>query len=332
MANLIAIAFSDIHFYKFNAFNRGNSRLEWSIKAFEEIAGVAREYRVPLLFNGDLFHTPAGVENETMGRVINAYYTSVQSFGTSCYAISGNHDFSQRNGIDHKSPSHLNCFEHFSKFHLLDDMAPVLTNPEIYSNSKRIWVTGIPYMNNESELKKAIKNQRKRVKELEGFKILMLHADCPGAVNDQGMIIPEEKGIPSNLDKFFAPWDLVLMGHIHVPQKLSKKVYMLGSPIAQISSNTEEMGYWKIFSDRPPKFIGLANFPKFIKLAKGEGPKDDINYYIPFEEVGSIEEVEKGDFDLSHSRTKLAKRYLKAKKIKDPKKRAALIKVLNEIE
>jgi len=125
----------------------------------------------------------------------------------------------------------------------------------------------------------------------------------------------------------------IALGHIHKPQQLFKHGYMLGSPIHQVSNDKAEMGYWKIFNDRAPQFIGLANiFPRFRKLVPGEVPDNEKDYFIMPDDQGLVEEVEKGDFDLSHSRTKLAKRYMKVKGIKDKKKKAALINILNQVE
>lgn len=332
---LIAIAFSDIHIHKWKAFDKDGSRLNYSLEAFKTIAGVAKEKKVPLLFAGDLFHTPVSVDNEVLGMVVKYFRKYLVEEKVRMYAISGNHDMSEKNGLYHKAPSYLHAFSTMFdyNFNLLD------YNKEPYCFAKytdiqcRIW--GIPYMNNDIELKKAIKDLKPRVRaeKAEGcFKILLLHGDCPGAINDEGIKVGEIKSIPMDVDSFFKEWDLVLFGHIHVPQKISKKCYMLGAPIHQTSANKVQMGYWKIFNDRPPKFVGLANFPKFRRLKKNEKPDNGLDYFIPHEEIGTIEEVEKGDFNAALPRVKLAKRYMKAKGIKDKKKRNLLINALNEVE
>lgn len=327
---LIGIAFSDLHSYKFKLFDKDNSRLEWSLKALTYIANIAQQNRVPLLFAGDLFHTPVSVENETLTKTITYYKRYIEDRKISCYAISGNHDMSQKNGIDHFAPSYLETFaEVFGHFYLLDHH----DKPFRVTRSSDALIWGIPYMNNDTELRERIKELRKKAKRMTGFKILLMHGDCPGA-KDSGIEIKENKalGEKKDLKILFAPWDLVLFGHIHHPQKITDKCYMLGSPIHQTSGESVQMGYWKIFIGKEPEFIGLVDFPKFRKLGKGEKPDNDLDYFIPYEEIGKIEEIEAGDFDLSNSRTKLAKRYSKVKKIKDPEKRKALIKALNEVE
>lgn len=328
--NLIGIAFSDLHLYKFKVRDEDGSRLRWSIKAFREVVKEAQRNKVPLYFNGDLFHTPKDVDNGTLYATANELKKAEEK-KVQIIAISGNHDLSEKNGITHHSPSYLKTFWRLlNNFQLLDhfdDPYTPLQTPDV-----RVW--GIPYMNSEKELKQRIKQLKPIAHRWDGYKILMLHSDCPGAIDNSGIRCGETPalGKPGKLDKFFKEWDLVLFGHIHLPQKLSQKCYMIGSPIHQISSDKVQMGYWKIFNDKAPKFYGLVNFPKFRQLAKGEKPDNELDYFIEFEEKREIEEIEKGEFTLDQSRTNLAKKYLKKKGIKDKAKKRALIKVLNAVE
>lgn len=329
-----AIVFSDLHSHKFKAFDRDNSRLEWTLKAFSHIAGIAKKEKVPLLFCGDLFHTPVMVDNHVLNRTMEIYDRVVEKQKISFFAISGNHDLSEKNGITHKSPSYLGAFKTaFSTFNLLDGNEFGVRRPGSFI------LHGIPYMNHDVDLGKEIRKYRKIIKKIDTQKndprILLLHSDCPGVIETNGVVLEENKAIPRNIDKYFRHWDWVLFGHIHHPQMISERCYMIGSPIHQTSSDKGEMGYWKIFTTKPPKFYGLIGFPKFIKLQKDEvilNSDSTTDYIIPYEETEKIEELEKGDFDLSLDRTILAKRYLKKKGIKDKEKRKALIKALNAEE
>lgn len=320
---LIGIAFSDIHLYKFQAFNKGNSRLENSLKAMRIICNVALEHRVPILFCGDLFHIPKEVENETLTQVME-FFESIRQ--VEFFAISGNHDLSQKNGWDYRSPTYLKGFNCFPCFRWLD------YHKKPYP-IKGGWLQGLPYMNSVLELNKGIEAYRPEIKKQKGFKILMLHTDCPGQKGFDNLEHGEAE-LPKNIDHYFRDWDLVLFGHVHRPQKITEKCYMLGSPIHQVASDKGEMGYWEIYNNRPPRFVGLAEFPKFIKLREEDNnePYDDFNYFLPFEEVAKIEDVEQGEFNMNLSRTRLAKKYLKIKGIKDKTKKEALIKTLNSIE
>lgn len=327
---LIAIAFSDIHLYRFRVMDKNDSRLDWSCKALIKIGEEANRLKVPALFCGDFFHMPKEIDNFTLSQSIKAFRTGLGNIPV--IGISGNHDLAEKNGWDHRSPSYLDSLAAiFTSFYKVDYRERGMG----YQPGLEPWfnVWGLPYMNNEAELRSSIKKLRKYASSMKdvGYKILLLHGDAPGAEDFSGHTIEKTDAIP-NLDKFFEPWDLVLMGHIHKPQKLSDKVYMLGSPIHQISSDRGEMGYWQIFNDQPPKFVGLEGFPKFRRLRAGKKPKNDLDYWIEDEEQGKIEKIEAGEFNVNQSRKKLAKKYLAAKGIKDQGKEKALINILNQAE
>ena len=95
----------------------------------------------------------------------------------------------------------------------------------------------------------------------------MLHTDYPGARDTDR----REKGSVDNLDVYtLNPFDLVLCGHIHKPQSLSKKVYMIGAPYQQRSTDKDcILAYWKLYSDLSMEFIELKGFPKFVCLFTG---------------------------------------------------------------
>ena len=129
-------------------------------------------------------------------------------------------------------------------------------------------------------------------------------------------------------------FDLVLCGHIHKPQRLSKKVYMLGAPIQQRRTDKDcKMGYWLVMDDMSMKFVELKGFPKFIDVESEEDIKDDGNYYTVLPKKASSERVE-SDHKITKqlSKKRLAKRYMKQKGIKDKKKEDLLINVLKESE
>lgn len=317
---VIAIASSDWHLHKFRAFDNEGSRLEWGIKAGEAIMNVAARMNVPLLHCGDWLHTAKEVENETISRVIQMVA------GSRCdiVSISGNHDMSEKNTFDHTSPTYLDSFKHLKRFHKVDRTTWVNDN---------LFVYGIPYMNNDLDIIKALEGQVLMPRD-NRTKILLLHSDAPGAMTPEGIRVDETEHLPKDLDKYFWAWDLVLFGHIHKAQKLSEKCYMLGCPIHQNAGDiNNDCGYWIIYSDKPPQFVKLEGFPEFRRLKPGEtAPKDSIDYYLMPEEVVEESEVETGEFSLNNSKKKLAKRYFKTKGIKNKAKLRALINILNTAE
>ena len=331
MASVIAIATADLHLHKFKDQATPplyRERLNWSLKALKHINDVAGELNVPVLFSGDLFHDPAELESE-VSSLAQMFFSKTK---VTYFSISGNHDLSQKNTLQNTSPTHLNSFTQYPNFIKLDNTS--IQTPHLY-------VTGIPYYNSEEDLIKRVKEEKENIKALprKGLKILMLHTDMPGAVNPMGEAIKGCK-IPKNLDKFFKPWDLVICGHIHNPQKLSGKVYMLGSPIHQnFGDEGCDMGYWKIYDNGKIKFVPLREFPQFFRVLEShahyavdqiQDERGHCNDYIRIiPEDGEECKEDTSEYGVSKSRTELARAYCKDKGITDKTKIRKLIECLN---
>lgn len=322
MKKVIALATSDWHIHNFKAFNKDGSRLIWGLAAAAYIAKKAHEAGVPVLFTGDLFHNPKEVENETIARTLDMYYHFYEKKGVKFYAISGNHDLSEKNSIEHRSPTYLDSFKHFKTFHNIDNCYK-----QVYPH---LYIAGVPYMNNDLDLKKMVKELSSKVHKDSGvLKILMIHTDLPGAVTNSGFEVGETEHISLDLFKRF---NLTLAGHIHKKQKLGKNVYMLGNPIHQdVGDVGNKCGYWKVYDDGTMGFKQMISFPQFIRLKKGQTPFNDKDYFIPYLESLVEEDSQEQKFSLNYSRTRLAKEYCRIKHT--PRRRVkALIKILNSVE
>jgi len=323
---LVAIASADWHIHKFKDFDEDNSRLKWSIIAAEDILQRARGNKVPLLFSGDILHDPKEVENETLSSLCAALikYKDVR-----IWAISGNHDMSEKNSLNHRSPTYLDSLS------LLHPNLINIDNSRIRDDG--MVIDGIPYMNSDKELIKAIKSLEP-IEDRDKLKILMLHGNPAKCKSTTGFEIESE--FPEDMDKLFKAYDLVLWGHVHQPQELGKKSVMLGSPIHQnFGDMGVEMGYWEIYSDGKRKFIPMNDhFPCFVRGTEVEISQGDAMGFIKMgmdyiEWLGEEQEeqiIQKKTFDISKSRDKLAKLYCKKQGIKEKAKIKALIDILNQ--
>lgn len=323
---LIALASADWHIHKWKNFDVDNSRLGICIGCADMLLTIANMHKVPLLFSGDLLHSPKDVENETNAKIQKVFREAKGIM----IGIPGNHDQCQKNSLVHRSPNHLDAIPEIVQLGIDKEKVDSVVD-------KNMIVQGVPYMNNDHDTKRAIIRLRKRLLKVNTnglTKILLLHSDLPGAKTPEGYVVGESDAIPNKMDKFFNAWDLVLCGHIHLPQRLSKKCFMLGPPLHQtIGDEGHDFGYWEVYSDKTLKFKKL-NYPKFITLKKGDTVpiNDPINYYVPYDEVLVDEEVQMGEFNLTKSKAKLAASYLALKNIKSKPKKRALIKILNTTE
>lgn len=319
MSEVIAVAFSDLHLNLWAKFNKDYKRTQDSFRVLFKIKEVCHKYKVPALFCGDLFHKPEVIQKELFTMIVKQF---LKLNGTSfkCYTISGNHEILEISKVGIQPKSWI--YDLDSLFSWLYDL-----DYKTFRLTPNIQVHGIPYVDHNIGLSTYLKNMKLE----DGYKhILLLHTDYPGAKDTDGRVVDSAENINLNMLNRF---DLVLCGHIHKPQRLSKKVYMLGAPIQQRRTDKDcKMGYWLLKDDLSMEFKELKDFPKFIDVESEDEVKDDGNYYtiIPQKASEKINTTHKITKTLS--KKKLAKRYLKEKGIKDKSKEDLLINILKKAE
>lgn len=320
MKKIIAISISDTHLANWKQFNKDNKRLNiWKMSMGKAILD-AKKNQVPLLLSGDLLDHPKYAENiviETLATIVEF----AREAGVTIYGINGNHDFSRRSTYANPTAGY---FTHLSK--MCADVFVCIDNT--YADTKEFRVMGIPYINSNIDLKDALKAAKKNLsKKLPN--ILLIHTDLPGAKEPDG----REVGTAENIDyKALKSFDLVLAGHIHRFQKLSKNTYMVGAPMQQRRSDTGvKMGYCRVYNDLSVEHYPL-DLPEFKFHKYGTPALDEKHFWI--EEPAPITEIDHEEaglyFDVKTDRKRLAKNYMKAKGIKSKEKRNLLMKYLND--
>lgn len=314
---VIALAFSDLHINLWTKFNADNKRTLDHFRVLSLIKKKCLKYNCPALFCGDLFHKPEGMSQDLMHLVFSEL-DKLKGDNFRIYAISGNHDLAHNNSISNKQPSYIKLLERYDFIKCID-----LHNVEIPSG---IRIYGVPYIDHNLGLNEYIKGLSLNDNHKN---ILLLHTDYPGAKDTDGAEVGSCENLNTNLLQKF---DLTLIGHIHKPQKLGKKVIMIGAPLQQRRTDRDcQLGYWKIYEDMTVKFKPLNIFPKFIDVDSEEKIKEDGNYYTVVSKPKEVEVVEnRVTRDLS--KKKLVKEYLKARGIVDKDKKRILLNIIKEAE
>lgn len=316
-SRVIALAFSDLHINLWTKFNTDNKRTLDHFRVLSLIKKKCLKYNCPALFCGDLFHKPEGMSQDLMHLVFSEL-DKLRGDNFRIYAISGNHDIAHNNSINNKQPSYIKLLERYDFIKCID-----LHNVETPSG---IRIYGIPYLDHNIGLNEYIKG----LSLSDNHKnILLLHTDYPGAKDTDGAEVGSCENLNTNLLQKF---DLTLIGHIHKPQKLGKKVVMIGAPLQQRRTDRYcQLGYWKIYEDMTVKFKPLNIFPKFIDVDSEDKIKEDGNYYTVVSKPKEVEVIEnKVTRDLSKKR--LVKEYLRAKGIIDKDKKRILLNIIKEAE
>lgn len=318
---IIGLAFSDTHLNIWNKFNQDNKRTLIHFKVLFHIAKRSKELKVPVLFTGDLLHKPDTIDSELLSISLKKLY-KLKGLIHSWYGISGNHDLKHSNNFDKRSVSWLDSLsEPQSPLQKIDFKSVELKDMKLH---------GIPYIDNNRGMDALLSDIIKDKLSKKLPNILMIHTDLPGAKDTDGSEVGSSVNINMNL---LAKFDLVLCGHIHKPQRLSKKVYMVGATHQQRRTDRDcELGYWEIYNDLSMKFVAIDFTPKFIDVESDEDIKDDGNYYTVIPKKLEVKEVVDNKLSLKLSKTKLAKKYMREMGVKDKNKKSLLIKVLEETD
>jgi DNA repair exonuclease SbcCD nuclease subunit len=317
----IAIVFSDLHINNWAKFNDNNQRTLNHFKVLDRIAKVCEKNNCPALFCGDMFNKPENMD-QSLHHLIESEFKRIGKEHPTfkCYAISGNHELQKVNKVGVVQESWIHSFKVYGNWLEVLDF-----DTKLIAGKYKIY--GIPYIDHNIGLCEYLNKL-----ELSDKKnILLLHTDYPGAKDTDGREVGSVENLNLNtLNKF----DLVLCGHIHKPQKLSKKVYMIGSPLQQRRTDSDcKLGYWVLYEDLSMEFKELTNFPKFIDVESEDDIKADGNYYTVLPK-----KITRESSSFDHKITKqlskrsLAKQYMKEKGIKDSNKKKLLIDILKKAE
>lgn len=322
MKNLVAYVISDLHINDWAKFNENDTRTHNQMRILVSLLSKSYNERVPILFCGDLFHKPDMIRPELLNLifhdslVVHSRYMGYPIM----YAISGNHEINHISKIGEHPVSWTRLFTKMFPWLVCLDYCQVLIKDNIM-------IHGVPYVDHNIGLSKYLKEMKLDPKQKH---ILILHTDYPGARDTDGREVGSVENLNLNvLDRF----DLVLCGHIHKPQRLSKKVYMIGAPIQQRRTDRDcDMGYWKLYDDLSMTFVKLKGYPRFIDVESQDEIKDDGNYYTVIPKIASTPVETKHKITKQLTNKTLAKRYMKVKGIKDKNKEQLLIKVLKEAD
>lgn len=319
---LIAIAFSDLHLNNWSKFNNNGSRTNSHFSIMHQLFREGIKNKVPILFCGDLVHTPETVNMELLIQMANEFDKYTNEPKLQVLGISGNHEIPNTNTYDKRSQSFLNTLDlQYHWFHLMD------WNKSSWSTFA---VHGIPYLDHNIGLKKAIKDIKVDTSKKN---ILLLHTDYEGAKDTDG----REVCTVENMDRtLLRKFDLVLCGHIHKYQKLDKHVYMVGAPLQQrFTDEGNRMGYLKIYSNMSVEFVPLKGYPRFKTVESMEGIEENGDYYrvLPKKEDRAPKPgSEKKAFHKNLSKVKAGRQYLRVQGIKDQEKKRLLISILKRTE
>lgn len=323
----VAIITSDWHLHDWKQFNKDDERIHRNQDLILDIVSKAEELRVPILFAGDMFHTPESLSVKTLDMYMRFFRRLVDNFSFKLYGIPGNHDiygtsvagknpYSSFNAICQAFPTH---FENVAyEYLILDDY--------------NLALCGIPYLTYNRDFMKVVNLMGSDLSIPEYQNILLIHTDLHGALDTDGREVGSVENIPRNLGEAFSKFDKVFAGHIHKHMPLwNDKVYMIGAPNQQRRSDGDcSMGYLILYDDGTVVFEVVGS-PEFRYYKEGD-KIDDYNYWTKIQESKIVKKKKKQDFNPTNDRSSLAKAYIRSEGIKSKRKLNELINVLNKAD
>lgn len=310
----IAIIFSDLHIHDHARFS---TRLDTSLRVLDKVSDLCVRYKVPAFHLGDLFHVPEYISVNLLSIIINKF-NELAKKGWKLYCISGNHTIPSVSTIGNAPISYESCLSN------LYDFVKCIDYKKVAIGGVRFW--GIPYVDQNRGLSEYLSKIELNPKKKN---VLLLHSSYPGARDTDGTVVESENINLNTLNRF----DLTLMGHIHKPQRLSKKVYMIGAPYQQRRTDKDcSMGIWILGEDLSMEFMPLSNtYPRYIDVESKDDVVDDGNYYTV---VAKVKEVPTTELKLEDGMSKqsIAKKYLRHISVKDKEKKKVVLDIIKMVD
>lgn len=217
------LAFSDLHAHAFQPYstilpNGRNSRLQDAVDCINQILQYSLQEDIDLvLFCGDLFHTRKHIVTQAFNAVYEAL-AKFQVFGIPLVMIHGNHDQADREGKHH-------AIFPFKTF------ATVVDEPgwyEVQGKEQLYSIFAVPYIEDAEHLRDVMGSTR--ASTVGCASIFMGHFGLQGAKAGADFVYrnPVE---PKTGDLNPGQFDLGLLGHFHIHQKVADKFYYIGAPL-----------------------------------------------------------------------------------------------------
>lgn len=250
---------ADIHVHAYKQFahilpNGRNSRLENCLRVFDILKEQALKRKIDkILLLGDIFDSANYLDTEAYGDVYERL-EEIHKEKIETVIVPGNHDYLFRSN---KSVHTLKAFR---------KVATIIEEPStIWKNEVRI----IPFMENQEDIKKAIRYsyysyQDQPVPELPS--ILAVHCAVSGAKpGATGYKAIADITVQDLMPKHFK---LVILGDFHRHQYLDKNVFYLGSPLHQSFNEGHNPCIWDItLKNGKIRTVKIpTNLPKFLTI------------------------------------------------------------------
>ena len=263
------IAFSDIHCHNFVPYstvlpNGLNSRLQDALNCIDQVRDYAVKVNAEMvLFGGDLFHLRRYVPTQVFNAVTDRLYTFVEA-EMPLVAIPGNHDQSDKEGNWHA----------LHTFGMLCTLIEETGWRQVVGRSGQVYnILGIPFTESREAVQEACKSAPPSLtKKLP--RLLLAHLGVVGAQLGADFVYNNLADC-SLEDLNTKAFDVALLGHFHLHQKLNKNTYYIGAPLQHNWGDRFQTRGFIEYDTNTRKVTQIeCRAPKFIEVEDVEGWQD----------------------------------------------------------
>jgi DNA repair exonuclease SbcCD nuclease subunit len=279
---LKVINFSDFHAHIFEDFAKPdpeyvNDRFRAQIATLYQVFDIARQHKAVLLFDGDLFHKRAKIDDIVFNKVYGVF---ADNSDVPTYMVRGNHDARTNATVtDHW----LETFKYLPHVTVFD----VPEQAYVTTDEGEFFLYAVPYSDDTEFLKKKIEEFRDHQKvRMETPSILAGHVGVDGS--ETGRYSHRLEGAFKVGDLFPDVFTYVSLGHYHKRQFLggTDNVFYCGNTIqTSFSDEGQDKGVMLIDFEKGgrPEFIPIVN-KKFITLTDIDENTQQLvnNNYVRF--------------------------------------------------
>jgi DNA repair exonuclease SbcCD nuclease subunit len=254
------IVTSDIHIHTYKQFNEDGRRLKNGIAYLDYLFKLAHANKIKyILMSGDLTNNMQIIATKVINAIMACLWRNFtqMKYDVKIIAISGNHDFADKNLYDTPGESALQAFAEVFPHDF------ILIDNNWFDTEGGNRIQGIPYYDHAEHFKQALSKSKKR----DQNSFLLMHQSVASG-------LPIDDDIMCT-DTLFDPFTMVFNGHIHENKQVADFFINVGSPMHRDANDAgKEKGFWIVDLDEPLETITFMEttkkFPQFIHKFMGE--------------------------------------------------------------
>lgn len=256
------VAFSDLHLHSFRPYSQLtpeglNNRLLDAVSCIDQVREHAEKINADLvLFGGDFWHVRKNIETAALNQGLDAI---ARFKGREIIMIHGNHDQAGKQHSAHP-------FSHLPGVTVADE-------PGWIKHDLGVNILAIPYTESREQVRELCNTSPHRMRGMSY--ILLAHLGVQGAKVGSDFVYTNLADCSVG-DLNTKAFDLGLLGHYHLHQKLAKNLYYVGAPLQH---NWGDRGQTRGFVEYDTETKKIKHIeckaPKFIELSDAEGWEDE---------------------------------------------------------